>query len=467
MKAKILAVLIVLTVICSSCGFGCVSLGESERDGREYQISLTYDEKTGKLTGEMILDFTYLGENSLTNLLFFVYPNVFRESGGGMDIKSVYCDQKQIGFSESGEKDIVLDIPLPREIFGGDKVEIGINYEIRLTKNEGVLGIGEKCVKLSGFYPVLCVLENGGWVEPRYSPYGDLFFTEVSDYEIRLNVQKDTVVASSGKRTAKIESGDRVSYTYTARGIRDFAFCLGEYESVSGTVDGVLITSYAYSGGLCEKVLGYAKKALSFFGEKYGKYPHPTFSVCETDLSFGGMEYSALVMIDQDLEDSLEEVVVHEIAHQWWYGGVGSNPTLYAWLDEGLTEYSTLEYLSASGGEKFRAERISDIYQAYAMVCSVEKVISGRCDIPMSQESKQFNSLYEYSMVTYAKGLLFFDNLREITGKSLTDKILKDYYKTYRDKIVTPRELEEIFSTHSKINYTPIFRAWEEGKVIF
>jgi len=323
-RAKVLIVLIIFTLVCAIGNFGCTSVGESEQDGREYQISLTYDEKTGRLTGEMILDFTYLGENSLTNLVFFVYSNMFRENGGGMDIKSVYCDQKQIGFSERGEKDTVLDIPLPREIFGGDKLEIGINYEIALTKGKSVLAIGEKCVKLSGFYPVLCVLENGAWVEPTYSPYGDLFFSDLGNYEVRLNVQKDVVVASSGKRTGRIESGERVTYTYTANGVRDFAFSLGEYESVSGTVDGVLVTSYAYSGGTCEKVLGYAQKALSFFGEKYGQYPHQTLAVCETDLDFGGMEFSALVMINQDLEESLEEVVVHEIAHQWWYGGVGS-----------------------------------------------------------------------------------------------------------------------------------------------
>ena len=63
----------------------------------------------------------------------------------------------------------------------------------------------------------------------------------------------------------------------------------------------------------------------------------------QTDFSEGGMEYGALVYISLDVTDQLQYqgVIVHEIAHQWWYGLVGNNQILTAWIDEGLAEYCT------------------------------------------------------------------------------------------------------------------------------
>jgi aminopeptidase N len=56
------------------------------------------------------------------------------------------------------------------------------------------------------------------------------------------------------------------------------------------------------------------------------------------------MEYPALVMISDNIGEhiSYEEVIVHEVAHQWWYSLVGNDQINYGFLDEGLTEYSTI-----------------------------------------------------------------------------------------------------------------------------
>ena len=39
--------------------------------------------------------------------------------------------------------------------------------------------------------------------------------------------------------------------------------------------------------------------------------------------------------------DVIDSVIVHEIAHQWWYGLVGNNQIRTPWIDEGLAEYCT------------------------------------------------------------------------------------------------------------------------------
>ncbi|MGI8790073.1 MAG: M1 family aminopeptidase, partial [Actinomycetota bacterium] len=54
-------------------------------------------------------------------------------------------------------------------------------------------------------------------------------------------------------------------------------------------------------------------------------------------LAHAGIEYPSLVMQG---EETLGIVTNHEVAHQWFYSLVGSNPAREPWLDEGLTTYA-------------------------------------------------------------------------------------------------------------------------------
>jgi hypothetical protein len=88
--------------------------------------------------------------------------------------------------------------------------------------------------------------------------------------------------------------------------------------------------------------------ALTGYGEWLGHYPYPVITLVDppyhTDL--GGMEYPTFILIGTDLivrsrDFSLEELIVHEFGHQYWYGMVASDEFEEPWLDEGLTTFST------------------------------------------------------------------------------------------------------------------------------
>ena len=40
----------------------------------------------------------------------------------------------------------------------------------------------------------------------------------------------------------------------------------------------------------------------------------------------------------------MEYLIAHETAHQWWYSVIGNDEINEPWLDEALTEYSTILY---------------------------------------------------------------------------------------------------------------------------
>lgn len=466
MKKIIYFVLAVLICLTSFSFTGCNTVEYGGDSATKYTISATYSDDYKTLSVECMVDYEYRGENSVSHLVFNMYPNLYREEGGETEMYGVHVDGVQTAFGERGEKGEYLDVALRRELFDGDRVEVVINYKLTLPESKGIYGYTETDTKISGWYPVLCCMERGEWIENEVG-FGDYLYGEVGDYEIRLTTGKELQVASSGKRVGVVNGTDTVTYTYKAENIRDFAFCIGEYKTVSGMSGATMITVYSREEERASKILTTAKKAFLVYGELFGKYEYPTFSIADTEIDAGGMEFSGLVYINSEaLGRELEEIVVHEIAHQWWYGMVGSNPTLCAWLDEGLSEYSVLEYIAEEYGELERNKIVKEKHDAYALFCSVEREVRGRGDCPMTQKTNKFNSLYEYVVVTYHKGCLFFENLGGIMGRTTLNKYLKRYVERYRYKTATPQDLQECLE-ESGVKLATTFRAWEEGKVIF
>ena len=456
-KKFLLFLLLVVVVLCVSCA-GVGEFGETKLP--EYTISATLDTKTMVLSGEVTLNYTYCGENTLSHLTFALYPNAKSENRA-VEILSVSADGKQIGFTEKGDGDF-LEIPLPRELFPSENIEVCINYELKIPKSSGIFGYSDTETKLSGWYPLLCARVGDEWVEQTLDGFGDCYFSDVANYEVRLTVGRDETVVSSGKRVGVINSESNTTYTFVAERVRDFAFCVSsKYLCVSGVSGVTLISAYAYDSETAQEILRYAKQAFGFFREEYGELDIPTFSVALCDLSAGGMEFSGLVYICKELKGrELEEVVAHETAHQWWYGGVGSNPTEYAWLDEGLTEYAVLEYIGRFYGVLEREKKVKDAYTLYDAYVDVAKNL-GQIDFGLTKNTAEFTTLYHYVVITYTKGALFFENLREITGDKNFKKAIKTYFCTFKHKIATPDDLKECLqNTVPKINFTPIFDYW-------
>jgi len=92
-----------------------------------------------------------------------------------------------------------------------------------------------------------------------------------------------------------------------------------------------------------------AQRALNLFSELYGPYPYNEFVLAENGF-LTAMEYSGIVSLsgyafdayDDSPESLLISITAHEVAHQWWYGGVGNDQVHEPWLDESLAMISEL-----------------------------------------------------------------------------------------------------------------------------
>ncbi|MDD4110892.1 MAG: M1 family aminopeptidase, partial [Clostridia bacterium] len=194
-----------------------------------------------------------------------------------------------------------------------------------------------------------------------------------------------------------------------------------------------------------------------------------TLSVVEANFVHGGMEYPNLVYISNEITDesTYQQVIVHEIAHQWWYSLVGNSEISYAWLDEGLTEYSTILFYDLHPEyNKSKSALINNAYNSYALFIQIYGEVYGTIDTEMNRNLDEFSSEQEYVYVAYTKGMLLFDSLREIIGYDTFISCLKAYFNKYSFQNVTPPELISVFEKVSRTNLESYFNSWVGGNII-
>jgi aminopeptidase N len=104
----------------------------------------------------------------------------------------------------------------------------------------------------------------------------------------------------------------------------------------------------------------------------------------------------------------LEWLVAHEVAHQWWFGVVGGDQIDEPWLDEALTQYSTMLYYEKAYG----AVRATRILQGRFIQTHQNLAREGR-DMPAGLPVSAYGPDL-YWQVVYDKGALYFHGLRQL-----------------------------------------------------
>ncbi len=277
---------------------------------------------------------------------------------------------------------------------------------------------------------------------------------------------EDYILAATGEVKNKKKEAGKISWRIQAPAVRDFAWLASDtFETASKKVGKTLITSYYYTAGYGEKALDYAAESLAYFNEAFGEYPYSQFAVVESDFYIGGMEYPNLIMLDHGLYQNhnigyLELVTVHETAHQWWYGLVGNNQITDAWMDEGLTEYSTVLYY----GNRYSEKKEQEIYQnligegKYNIHSSYWSL--GILDETIHRPIYEFVDWTFYDMLVYGKGAMLFHSLREEMGNEKFFQGLQKYYRDNQFQNAGKSNLIQAFNQVSGLKWQEHFDAW-------
>lgn len=473
-KNKVIAILIAFTLIFTSLLFF---------DGQwRNKYNLTASVENENLQGNLLLE--YKSEQNLNQINFCLYPNAFKNeenlknvcapemidkaypngfSSGYIEIKSVKVNDRQASYSlEENEQILVIDANVKKN----KKMIIEIEFAEKLPNSPMRYGYYENTFNYGNWYPVLCPVEDGKAVKSVYCANGDPFYSECADYLVEITTLQNLRLATSGKILSCKENVAEKTYKIEGKNIRDFAFVLSEkFDVVSKKVGKTIVYSYYFSSEDCgEKMLDYAVNALQFYNQKFGEYPYETYSVAESDFYIGGMEYPNLVLISGELaknQASLEEVVVHETAHQWWYGIVGNNEVAEPWLDEGLTQYSTaLYYENRYGRDKYK----SYMQQSENYVNVVLRLLK-ESNVLIEGNINDFKNALLYDAIVYDSASIMLDTLRSVIGNDVFDKGIKLYFEQNKFKIATKQRFLTALKSVAGDKAIKIVEAFLKGRV--
>ncbi|KUO02773.1 M1 family metallopeptidase [Streptomyces caeruleatus] len=238
-----------------------------------------------------------------------------------------------------------LRITLPKPVARGERAAVAFDVSLTVPERNSRFGREGAFRFLGNALPVLAVHDAAGWHLDPYVPTGESFYALASDFRVALDHPAALEVPATG-RTLTRPAGPGRSVTFSvAHRVRDFAWAAGPFRTATETTPGgVRVRSYwapdtSAAGVRLTRQDGAA--AVDRFGEEFGRYPYGEIDLVMTSGFGGGMEYPGLVLLGTTEEGS---AVVHEVAHQWWYGIVGNDEYGAPWLDESFAQYANARF---------------------------------------------------------------------------------------------------------------------------
>lgn len=449
-----------------------------------YEIDVVFIPEEARIQASQRVRYNNHEKVSLEEIYFHLYPNSFRKEEtapfllddfqraypkgfqpGYIDIRKVFVNEQPAKYQLEGEGQGVMKIVLPNAMKPGEHVTIEMDYDVKLPPAAERFGYGENTFNFGNWYPIAAVYDDTGWNLDPYYPIGDPFYSDVSNYHVRIDMPKDFVVAASGNILKQEVKNDRSIWEIEAKFMRDFAWVTSKnFEILEKDVDGTQLKMYFIEEETLDKevkewAVNAAENALKLFNRVYGQYPYGQYSVVATNFP-SGMEYPGIVFIgkqyyDVDWRDYLEIVIVHETAHQWWYGIVGNDEIDEAWLDESLATYSEVIYARELFGE--------DVAENYHQSVNEEayKEIAGNIGNKAILKSLDgFEGWEDYGVLVYSRGAMFLDALYEKYGQEIFYQIMQGYYQKYRFKNATTKDFQRVCEDITGEGQEGFFQQW-------
>jgi hypothetical protein len=489
-----------LLLVCITASLSAAAQPDRWQQRVKYTMNIDMDVTTNRYKGKQKLEYWNNSPDTLRRVFYHLYFNAFqpnsmmdvrsrrqgtvslRKDRAGNDIvdwdarvkdRIVNLKPEEIGYEQvrsvtmDGRKqqfkehETILEVQLDKPILPKSKVTFDMEWDAQVPLQIRRSGRDNPSTTvrytMTQWYPKLAEYDYEGW---HPTPYiAREFYGVWGDYDVTINIDKTYIIGGTGylhnptdighKGVALAGSPGKLSWHFIAPNVHDFAWAADPgYKHITRTINGGPQINVFYkniSGKPSEdsswiRIADAAVTVYPFIAKNFGAYPYKQYAFIHG--GDGGMEYPMATM----LVSSSLGTAFHEWMHSWYQHLMGTNESLYAWMDEGFTEYSTNlveEYYRQQEMKKAPAEarRRSDSaalntlprYHNANSAGYFSLAKSGR-EEPLTTHADQFNTNFAYSSAAYNKGAVFLEQLGYITGASVRDRILLEYYKQWRFK---------------------------------
>jgi hypothetical protein len=387
-----------------------------------------------------------------------------------------------------------LETPLAPE----GRISVSTPFEERIPASFSRLGHVGTSYQMTQWFPKPAVYDQYGWHPIPYLDQGE-FYSEFGSFDVTITLPLNYVVGATGtletaserafleERVAatraeianrianpkpiaekKKKKGIRITRNnsegsedpypsssavtktirYTAQRVHDFAwfadkrfFVLKDTARLASgkTVDcwGMFTES---DFDLWQKGAFYVKRAVESYSEWVGEYPYPQATAVHSALSAGGgMEYPMITVIgDASDGKSLDNVITHEVGHNWFYGILASNERYHAWMDEGMNSFYENRYMRKfynSDGLSIDLPKKMLDPQKHGQVLEIALNLTARngLDQTADQNADHMTST-NYGLQSYMKTARTMYWMEQALGLEVFDRAMKNYYKEWAFK---------------------------------
>ncbi|MCC6395673.1 MAG: peptidase M1 [Bacteroidetes bacterium] len=273
---------------------------------------------------------------------------------------------------------------------------------------------------------------EGPWVWSLSQPYGARDWWPCKDHpldkadsvDILVTCASGLKVGSNGRLVSVRDNGDgTTTHTWTERyPIATYlvSVAIAPYAEFSnwfkyGPQDSMEVLNYVlpHHLELAQSTLPRTVDMLEVFSRLYGPYPFLNEKYGHSEFGRGGaMEHQTMTSTTTFDED----VIAHELAHQWFGDLITCRTWQDLWLNEGFATYSESLYREARyGGDQYRAlirNRMHDAMNARGSL--------------FVQDTSSVPELFARSRV-YSKGASVLHMLRHVMGDTLFFKAIRAY----------------------------------------
>ncbi|MFN8524307.1 MAG: M1 family aminopeptidase [Chloroflexota bacterium] len=372
---------------------------------------------------------------SLGTLVFRSMPAAI----GALDLKRASVDGVNVTPVVDGA---IIEVPLPVPMPAEGRRTATLEYELRVPRRADRFGAQPGSVVLGSFVALLAIHE-GDWDRRPYTEVGDAFYSENASWDVTVRTSAPTTIVTSGRPT-----GDPDRARFTASAARDFAIVAGQdLQEAATQASGTEIRAFARSAPRAQRLADESAAVFDWLAGYAGPTGQDWLAVVDVDLpaSYGGMEYPGLVMISQHLPiqanlegSTLGVLLVHEIAHQWFFGLVGNDQIGAPWVDEAFASYAQYLYYAERGSA--------------AAGPVLDRAVSsgaGWSGPPVDGSVFDFPSDPAYFAVVYRGGATFLHALRRDLGPVAFRELLRSLVATYRGHEATPLGVLDLAQRHS------------------
>lgn len=473
----------------------------------DYTIAVRLDDKKHQLEGTINIRYENQSPDTLTFIYMHLWPNAYKnprtafskqftengdrgfyfskkEERGFIDRMAWTSEGKKLEWRDYGGQPDIIRIDLATPLLPNASTELSSPFRVQIPESVSRLGHVEESYQVTQWYPKPAVYDKDGWHPMPYLDQGE-FYSEFGSFDVKITLPKNYVVGATGVLqneeewdflNKKIEESKKLNFDalslkthdfpvsdsltktlhYKADSIHDFAWFADKrfyvLKDQATLPSGRKVDTYAFftneEAHLWRRGAEYTRRAVEYYSKVVGEYPYPHATAVQSALGAGGgMEYPMITVIGLSYTFlSLDNVITHEVGHNWFYGILASNERSHAWMDEGWNSYVESRYMKDFYNHLDRTNYLAYLLQARQ-----------RIDQASATPSHKLTNI-NYFMGSYSKPTLVFRYLEEYLGTAEMDRILHVYFEEWKFKHPSPTDLQHIFERESGKDLSWVFQ---------